>query len=178
VGITDGQLVSQAANHRGHGSGRVLGENVDETMLLHAMALRERLGHCPRSRVALRGAVEAARSLGEDTLQRCHRVLGPDHVITLLTAAALTAALAPLGEVEPARTLGEDTLQRCHRLLGPDQVITLVTAAALTSARAATGLAEAARALGGDTLQRSHRVSGPHHPVTRYAAQVAGDSSP
>ena len=38
--------------------------------------------------------VEPARALGEDTLGRCRRVLGPDHAITLnLTRAASTGQL-------------------------------------------------------------------------------------
>ena len=52
------------------------------------------------------GETEPARSLGEDTLQRCRRVFGPDHAITLWAARALTHALAQLGEAEPARELG------------------------------------------------------------------------
>jgi hypothetical protein len=71
------------------------------------------------------GDMEPARALGEDTLQRCHRILGPDHTITLMAAAALTGARALLGEAEPARTLGEDTLQRCLRVLGSDHATTL-----------------------------------------------------
>ena len=67
---------------------------------------------------------ELARALGEDTLQRCRRVLGPDHLITLTAAATLTFTLAQLGEAEAARTLAEDTLQRCHRVLGPGHRIT------------------------------------------------------
>jgi hypothetical protein len=58
-------------------------------------------------------------------LNRCRRVLGPDHLITLYAAAALAVALAGLGEAEPARALGQDTVQRCHRILGPDHPITL-----------------------------------------------------
>ena len=47
--------------------------------------------------VAARGLTEAllsmwkaepARVLGQDTLQRCHRVLGPDHPITLYLTRA------------------------------------------------------------------------------------------
>ena len=60
------------------------------------------------------GEAEAARALGQDTLQRCHRVLGPDHPITLLAAATLTGALVGVGEAEAARALGQDALQRCH----------------------------------------------------------------
>ena len=37
------------------------------------------------------GEVEAARALGEDTLSRCLRTLGPDHLITRsLTRVAVT----------------------------------------------------------------------------------------
>ena len=80
------------------------------------------------------GEAEPARALGEDTLQRCRRVLGPDHPITLWAAGALTGALHRLGEAEPARALGEDTLQRCRRVLGPDHPTTLLAAATLTVA--------------------------------------------
>ncbi len=58
------------------------------------------------------GEAEPARALGEDTLQRCRRVLGPDHLVTLGAAAALTNALDQVGQVgqaEPARALGEST---------------------------------------------------------------------
>jgi hypothetical protein len=50
-------------------------------------------------------------------------VLGPDHLIVLWAASALTHALVRLGEVEPARALGADTLQRCRRVLAPDHPI-------------------------------------------------------
>ena len=71
------------------------------------------------------GEVEPARALAQDTLQRCHRVLGPDHPTTLLAATALTGAQNQLGEAEPARALGQETLQRSRRVLGPDHPITL-----------------------------------------------------
>jgi hypothetical protein len=71
-----------------------------------------------------RPQLEPAGALGEDTLRRCRRVLGPDHLITTLAAAVLTLALFGLGKVEPARARGEDTLPRCRRVLGPDQPIT------------------------------------------------------
>ena len=71
------------------------------------------------------GEVEPARTLGQDTLERCRRALGPDHLFTLWAAAALTGALVLLGEAEPARTLSEDTLRHCRRTFGPDHPITL-----------------------------------------------------
>jgi hypothetical protein len=57
-------------------------------------------------------------------------VLGPDHLITLTAAGALTHALVELGEVKPARALSQDTLQRSRRLFGPDHPITLFLAQA------------------------------------------------
>ena len=71
------------------------------------------------------GEAEPARALGQDTLQRSRRVLGPDHPITLLEASGLALVRDQLGEAEPARALAQDTLQRCHRLFGPTYPITL-----------------------------------------------------
>src|SRR5918994_787801 len=71
----------------------------------------------PWSRWARR---KRARALGEDTLQRSRRVLGPDHARTLWAATALVTARAEVGEVEQARALAQDTLQRSRRVLGPE----------------------------------------------------------
>jgi hypothetical protein len=68
----------------------------------------------PTSPQFLLGDCEQARALGEDTLLRCRRVLGSDHLTTLVTAALLTQALALGAAMEAARALGEDTLQRCR----------------------------------------------------------------
>ena len=38
------------------------------------------------------GEAEQARQLGHDTLERCRRVLGPDHMTTVASAASLTFA--------------------------------------------------------------------------------------
>jgi hypothetical protein len=37
---------------------------------------------------------EQARRLGQDTLDRCRRVLGPDHLITLTLAQALNSRVS------------------------------------------------------------------------------------
>ncbi len=68
---------------------------------------------------------EQARILGQDTLERCTRVFGLDHVVTLTSATGLTLALIDLGEAEQAATLGQDTLERCRRVFGPDHPMTL-----------------------------------------------------
>ena len=70
------------------------------------------------------GEAEPARALGEDTLPRSRRVFGPDYLVTLWVAGALTDALIRLGEAAPARALGQDTLQRCRRVLGRGHPIT------------------------------------------------------
>jgi hypothetical protein len=121
------------------------------------------------------GEAEAARALGQDTLERARRVLGSDHPSTVTAAAALTVALAWLGEAETARALGQDTLQRARRVLGSDHPSTVTAAAALTVALAWLGEAETARALGQDTLQRARRVFGPDHPTTLLEAVVLAD---
>lgn len=113
-----------------------------------------------------------ARALGEDTLQRSRRVLGPDHPTTLTAAATLTGALARLGETEPARALGEDTPQRSRRVLGPDHVTTLTAAIGLTLALDQLGEVVPAGDLGEDTLQRSRRAFGPDHSMTLYLMQA------
>ena len=84
------------------------------------------------------GEAEQARTLGQDTLEGCTRVFGPDQLDTLYSAAGLTLALANLGEAEQARQLGQDTRERSTRVFGPDHPITLRLAQALdllTSAR-------------------------------------------
>jgi hypothetical protein len=71
------------------------------------------------------GAAEQARSLGDDTLDRCRDILGPNHPITLIAAAVLAFALTQTGAAEQARSLGDDTLDRCRDTLGPNNSTTL-----------------------------------------------------
>ena len=69
------------------------------------------------------GEAEEARALGEDTLQPCHRVLGPDHPITeYLTQAISNGQLMQRSDTE------------CHKAGGLPR-ITLVV-------REPTGVAE------------------------------------
>jgi hypothetical protein len=72
----------------------------------------------------LLGEAERARALGEDTLHRCRRMLGPDHVTTLTTASTLVLALIALGDAERAHALSDDTMPRCRRVLGPAHPLT------------------------------------------------------
>jgi hypothetical protein len=83
--------------------------------------------------------------LGQDTVDRCRRIIGPDHSITLLGAATLTAALIRFNEPATARRWGQDTVDRCRRIIGPDHPITLFAAVALTAARAEPGEPAVAR---------------------------------
>jgi Tetratricopeptide repeat len=66
---------------------------------------------------------EQVRMPGQDTLERCRRVLGPDHPPTLQTAALLAYILACLDEAEQGRTLGQDALERSRRVIGPEQMV-------------------------------------------------------
>ena len=67
---------------------------------------------------------QQARALGQDALERCQRVLGPNHLATLGSATGLALALAGLGQHEQARALGQDALERCQRVLGPNHLAT------------------------------------------------------
>jgi hypothetical protein len=49
------------------------------------------------------GEEQRARTLGQETLKRCRRVLGTDHPITLRAASVLMQALNEPAEVEPTR---------------------------------------------------------------------------
>jgi hypothetical protein len=44
------------------------------------------------------GEAEPARTLGEDTLQRCRQVLGPEHLIPLYLAQAAGGGPSMLGD--------------------------------------------------------------------------------
>jgi hypothetical protein len=127
----------------------------------------------PGHTVGRLGEAEPARTLAQDTLQRCRRVLRPDHPITLGAGTALTLALIQLGKAELARDLGQDILQHSRQVYGFDHPTTLWAAAALTDALAHLSEVEPARALGEDTLARCLRVLGPEHPVALYLTRVA-----
>ena len=81
---------------------------------------------------AQNGDAEQALALGEDTLARSRKSLGPDHPTTLGAAAAVTIALTRLGATEQATTLGADTLARSRNRLGPDHPITRILTQVLT----------------------------------------------
>ena len=75
------------------------------------------------------GEDQAARELGEDTLDRRRRVLGEDHPDTLLAAFILVGELTQLGEYQAAKELNEDILDRRRRVLGDRHLDTLGSAA-------------------------------------------------
>jgi Tetratricopeptide repeat len=64
------------------------------------------------------GERERVRQLSQDSLSRYRRVLGDDHLDTLVAAHDLAVDLRASGEPEQARALDEDTLSRRRRVLG------------------------------------------------------------
>ena len=85
-------------------------------------------------------------------MARVRRVLGEDHLDTLMSANNLARDLYELGDYEQARALHEDTLARSRRLLGDDHPHTLSSAANLARDLYELGNYEQARALEEDTL--------------------------
>ena len=105
---------------------------------------------------------EQVDALGEDTMQRLLRTLGPDHPITLVLSANMAPgrafALALEGDAATASAECEDALRRARNSLGPDHPATLGLAATLTLILALQGSTE--RALGEETVARSRRQLG------------------
>jgi len=67
----------------------------------HTLASADTLANC----LYTLGEYQRARDLGEDTLTRRRRVLGPDHPRTLDTAHNLTLVLRDMGRHRQARKL-------------------------------------------------------------------------
>ena len=108
---------------------------------------------------------EQAYILGQDTLQRCRRVLGLDHPTTLWTAGNLIIPSGFVGDAKLAHALGQDMLQRCRgtghaaalpRGFRSDHWCALWVAACVLGGAVGWGEGIAARALGQDTLQRCY----------------------
>jgi hypothetical protein len=114
---------------------------------------------------------EHVDALGEDTMQRLLRTLGPDHPLTLLMSLNMgrVMALALKGDAATARAECEDALRRAKNSLGPDHLATLGLAATLTFILVQQGSTEQARTLGEDTVARSRRRLGTDHFITLLA---------
>jgi tetratricopeptide (TPR) repeat protein len=119
---------------------------------------------------------ERAGALGEDTLERSLRTLGPDHPTTLEIPLILTTrralALAYKGDTTTARAECEEALRRSKERLGPDHPVTLGLTANLTLILAIQGSAEQARNLGEEVVERSRRRLGPDHLITLFACAM------
>ena len=68
-------------------------------------------------------------ALGEDTMRRLLRTLGPDHPITLVLSTNMAPrralVLALEGDAATARAECEDALRRSRNSVGPDHPATL-----------------------------------------------------
>jgi hypothetical protein len=64
------------------------------------------------------GEAQAACDLAQDTLDRRRRVLGEDHLDTLISVNNLGIALRALGQLQAARDLHQDCLEHDLRFLG------------------------------------------------------------
>ncbi|MGW0871926.1 FxSxx-COOH system tetratricopeptide repeat protein [Streptomyces sp. NPDC002740] len=122
------------------------------------------------------GRYEEARSLYDDALPRCHRVLGKKHPDSLRLAHGSAINLRLLGRYEAARALQEVTLNAYRSILGEDHPHSLHSANHLAVDLGALGHHDEARRLHDDTLARYRRVLGDDHPDTlRSANHLAAD---
>ena len=81
------------------------------------------------SDLAALGDATAARTLGEDTLERLRSLMGEDHFLTLNCAANLVADLRATGANDEAEHLLAETLIHYADTLGKDHSETQATAA-------------------------------------------------
>jgi len=132
--------------------------------------LHEHFVHPARVKSGRYVAPTAPGYSAEDALTRCRRVVGDDHLFTLISATVLAATLWELGQYEPARQLAEDTLTRYRQVLGEDHPSTLGAAHSLAAVLRELGHYEQARQLGEDTLTRYRQVVGEDYPSTLGSA--------
>ena len=66
-------------------------------------------------------------------MKRTAAWLGPDHMIALIAAAAVTIALARLGATQQAQTVGVGALARSRGQLGADHPVTRILTNALAT---------------------------------------------
>jgi hypothetical protein len=132
--------------------------------------LRDRLTPDQAAATRNRTEAQAACDLAQDTLDRRRRVLGEDHLDTLISVNNLGVFLRDLGRLHAARDLHQDALDSMLRVLGEDHPRTLFSANNLAADLRAIGQVHAARDLDQDTLDRRRRILGQDHPDTLTSA--------
>lgn len=114
----------------------------------------------------IRGELAVARKLQEQTLEIWERVLGAEHLDTLIARSNLAATLADLGDLASARKLHEQTQEILERVQGTDHPDTLTSRNNLAETIRELGDLPGARKLHEQTLAIRERVLGADHPDT------------
>ncbi|MFD0201647.1 MULTISPECIES: FxSxx-COOH system tetratricopeptide repeat protein [Saccharothrix] len=117
------------------------------------------------------GRLEQAKQLGQDSLTRYERTLGPTHPHTLSAAVNVAILRRLMGDAEGALELDKTTLASFRTRLGGDHPSTLVTRINLASDLYESGDAQGAHDVDVEVLSRATEILGADHPTT-LACQV------
>ena len=113
-----------------------------------------------------KGDFDEAKSVLEDCLEKQRRVLGSDHLSTLITMNNLANNYNSQGNYGEARRLFEECLERRRRVLGDDHPDTLRTMSNLANNYNSQGNYGEAKRLYEVCIERRSRVLGDDHPST------------
>ncbi|KAH8702997.1 Tetratricopeptide repeat-domain-containing protein [Phaeosphaeriaceae sp. PMI808] len=105
-----------------------------------------------------------AEKLHRRVLTAREKVLGPEHLDTLMSMSNLAAVLNSQGKYEEAEAMNRQTLARREKVLGPEHPYTLMSMNNLAAVLNRQGKYEEAEAMNRQTLARRERVLGPEHP--------------
>ena len=104
--------------------------------------------------------------VGEALTEDCQRMLGMDHLDTLMSRRILATAYLKAGRATEAISLHEQALSACKRTLRPNHPETLASANSLAVAYREAGRLAEAIPLHEQTLDASERTLGPDHHDT------------
>jgi tetratricopeptide (TPR) repeat protein len=114
----------------------------------------------------VRGNLIEGRLFREQALELQERVLGVEHLDTLISRDNLAAILSLQGDLAGARRLQEETLAILERVLGVEHLDTLISRNNLAETLHSQGDLTEARRLQKETLAILERVLGVEHPDT------------
>ncbi|MFI9029801.1 tetratricopeptide repeat protein [Streptomyces sp. NPDC053560] len=119
--------------------------------------------------------LEAEVDGGATLLEDCHRELGPDHVITVISQVVYARALFFAGRPEAALSASREAVASSERLHGPDYPLSLNSRSLLSSVLHALGQTAEAIEQGATVLEARTRTLGSAHPWTLHAEELLAE---
>jgi hypothetical protein len=112
------------------------------------------------------GEIVRARELAAELAKDCERVVGPDHLTTLLARSGFAYFTGQVGEILWARELAAAVVEDLTRVLGAGHVYTLLIQGNLIRWTALSGEVKRARDLNAAVVEDVQRALGADDPLT------------